>query len=96
MATAQAEQRAGHLTVHSLGHQAPREASPDAPISEGDIEHWWGRGQGRARGPGAPAASQRQEGLAPDLAASSHLALGWACHTPVFVGGGLIPGQVCL
>ena len=42
------------------------------------------------RGPGARAASRRRGDPAPGLAASCHLALGWASPTPAAVKGGLI------
>ena len=55
MATAQAEQRAGPLAVHSLGHQELREASRGACCLTG---HSWGR----RRGSEVPGLGQRHDG----------------------------------
>lgn len=91
MAPAQAEQRAGPLTVHSLGRQELRGAPRGASCLREGMEPSWGRRWGeRSRGPRARPGPQRRGDPAPVLAPSCHLAFRWASHTAVVMKGGLV------
>lgn len=50
MAPAWAEQRAGHLTIRRPGHQKPKGASSDTPISRRELSTLMGKGTGKGQG----------------------------------------------